>query len=129
MNNAKTVGLLAVLTALLFWVTFTLFDGVRYGPGLAIGVAVLFNLAAYFFSDKIALAATRARPVTEEEMPQFYAIMRRLTTSIPETALMTTTTVSTAARQAMAWPIRSGEPGVSMRLMRLPRWSMWRMDG
>lgn len=80
MNNAKTVGLLAVLTALLFWVTFTLFDGVRNGPGLAIGVAVLFNLAAYFFSDKIALAATRARPVTEEEMPQFYAIMRRLTT-------------------------------------------------
>ncbi|MCO6502685.1 MAG: zinc metalloprotease HtpX [Acidimicrobiales bacterium] len=80
MNNAKTVGLLAVLTALLFWVTFALFGGAQNGPGLAIGIAVLFNFAAYFFSDKIALAATRARPVTEEELPQFYAIMRRLTT-------------------------------------------------
>jgi heat shock protein HtpX len=89
MNNAKTVGLLAVLTALLFWVTFTLFGGAQNGPGLAIGVAVLFNFAAYFFSDKIALAATRARPVTEEELPQFYAIMRRLTagTNMPMPAL------------------------------------------
>lgn len=89
MNNAKTVGLLAVLTALLFWVTFALFGGAQNGPGLAIGVAVLFNFAAYFFSDKIALAATRARPVTEEELPQFYAIMRRLTagTNMPMPAL------------------------------------------
>lgn len=89
MNNAKTVGLLAVLTALLFWVTFTLFRGAQNGPGIAIGVAVLFNFAAYFFSDKIALAATRARPVTEEELPQFYAIMRRLTagTNMPMPAL------------------------------------------
>ena len=89
MNNAKTVGLLAVLTALLFWVTFALFGGAQNGPGLAIGIAVLFNFAAYFFSDKIALAATRARPVTEEELPQFYAIMRRLTagTNMPMPAL------------------------------------------
>src|SRR5690606_27358429 len=89
MNNAKTVGLLAVLTALLFWVTFTLFRGAQNGPGIAIGVAVLFNFAAYFFSDKIALAATRARPVTEGELPHVYAIRRRLTagTNMPMPAL------------------------------------------
>ena len=44
----------------------------------------------------------------------------------PLVALTTTATVSTAGRHAMAGPIRSGEPGVSMRLMRLPRWSTCR---
>ena len=49
------------------------------------------------------------------------SIIRRETTSMPDWALMTTTTVSTAGRAAMALPIRSGLPGVSMTLMRLPR--------
>lgn len=78
MNNVKTVGLLAVMTALLFWVVYALGG---QSLGLAIGVTVLFNFAAYFFSDRIALAATRAKPVTETELPQVYAIMRRLTTA------------------------------------------------
>lgn len=78
MNNVKTVGLLAVMTALLFWAAFELGGG---RIGFAIGVAALFNLGAYFFSDKLALAATRAKPVTEEQLPQVYAIMRRLTTT------------------------------------------------
>lgn len=78
MNNVKTVGLLAVMTALLFWVAYALGG---QSIGLAIGVTVLFNFAAYFFSDKIALAATRAKPVTEEQLPQVYAMMRRLTTA------------------------------------------------
>lgn len=75
MNNVKTVGLLALMTALLFWMVMAL----ELGIGLAIGVAVGFNFFAYFFSDKLALAASRARPVTEEELPQVYAMMRRLT--------------------------------------------------
>ncbi|HEX6946715.1 MAG TPA: zinc metalloprotease HtpX [Acidimicrobiia bacterium] len=78
MNNAKTVGLLAVMTALLFWVGWAVTGGQSIAT--AIGFAAVFNLAAYFFSDKIALAATRARPVTEQELPQVYAIVRRLTT-------------------------------------------------
>ncbi len=75
MNNVKTVGLLALMTALLFWLVYAL----DLGVGLAIAVAVGFNFLAYFFSDKLALAATRARPVSEEELPQVYAMMRRLT--------------------------------------------------
>ena len=45
----------------------------------------------------------------------------RVTTSMPAWALMTTATVSTAGKTAMAAPIRSGLPGVSIRLIRLPR--------
>jgi heat shock protein HtpX len=42
--------------------------------------ALLFNLVMYFFSDKIALRAARAKPVSEEEDPRLYQMMRDLTT-------------------------------------------------
>ena len=74
MNNLKTVGLLAFMTTLLWLVVWAL--GGSYWLGLAIAIG--FNFLAYFFSDKMALAASRARPVTEEELPQVYAIVRRL---------------------------------------------------
>ncbi|HUG75655.1 MAG TPA: protease HtpX, partial [Acidimicrobiia bacterium] len=77
MNSLKTVGLLAFMTALLFWLAYELGAGIW----VAIGIAVVFNLIAYFFSDKIALATTRAQPVTEQELPQVYSIVRRLTTA------------------------------------------------
>jgi len=76
MNNVKTVGLLAFMTTLLWLVAYALFPEGGFVIGLLIAVG--FNLVAYFFSDKLALAASRARPVTEEELPQVYAIVRRL---------------------------------------------------
>lgn len=75
MNNLKTVGLLAFMTALLAWVVYA-FGG---GFGWMIAVIVGFNLLAYFFSAKMALASSGARPVTEQELPQVYAMVRRLT--------------------------------------------------
>jgi heat shock protein HtpX len=77
MNSVKTVGLLAFMTALLFWLAYSL----DLGIGWAIGIAVAFNFFAYFFSDKLALATTRAQPVTEQELPQVYSVVRRLTTA------------------------------------------------
>jgi heat shock protein HtpX len=74
MNHLKTVGLLAFMTALLALV-MSLFQ-VQLGWILAFVVG--FNLLAYFFSDKMAIAASRARPVTEAELPQVYGIARRL---------------------------------------------------
>ena len=44
---------------------------------IVIGLAV--NVASYWFSDRIALAANRARPVTRAEAPELYAIVERLT--------------------------------------------------
>jgi heat shock protein HtpX len=84
MNNLKTVGLLAFMTTLLWLVAVALFPDGGFVIGLVIAVG--FNFFAYFFSDKLALAASRARPVTEEELPQVYAIVRRLAlqTKMPE---------------------------------------------
>lgn len=74
MNDVKTVGLLAFMGVLLFSITYAI------GRSVALGVIVAFgfNLIAYFFSDKIAIAASRARPVTESEQPELYAMLRRL---------------------------------------------------
>jgi heat shock protein HtpX len=85
MNNLKTVGLLAFMTALLVLV-LQLF-GASYGFMLVFIVG--FNLLAYFFSDKMAIAASRARPVTEAELPQVYGIVRRLALQmdIPEPSI------------------------------------------
>ena len=38
------------------------------------------NLGAYWFSDKIALKMSGAQPMTEEQAPQIYEMVRELTT-------------------------------------------------
>lgn len=74
MNNVKTVGLLAFMSILLVLV-------VQYFGGSAVtalGFAAVFNLGAYFFSDKLAIKASGAKPVEEHELPEVYSIVRRL---------------------------------------------------
>jgi heat shock protein HtpX len=75
----KTWVLIAALGAL-----FVLVGGLIWGPqglwiGLVIGLG--FNLAMYWFSAKIAVATTRSKPVTEQEYPDLYRIVRELTTA------------------------------------------------
>jgi heat shock protein HtpX len=77
-NRAKTWVLIAALGGLFVAVGFWL--GQRQGATIALGMAVLFNLGIYWFSDKIAIAATRSRPVTEAEAPELYQIVRELAT-------------------------------------------------
>ena len=53
------------------------------GPQTALvflGIALLFNLGAYWFSDKLALTMSRAKPIEESEAPRLYQIVRELTT-------------------------------------------------
>jgi len=57
----------------------------RTGSALAtaalfLGFALLINLGSYFFSDKMALAMSRAKPIEESENPRLYQIVRELTT-------------------------------------------------
>ena len=46
--------------------------GGRGGLTLALGMAVMMNLVAYFFSDKIALASYGAQPLSPEDQPDIY---------------------------------------------------------
>jgi heat shock protein HtpX len=45
---------------------------------MAFGLALVMNGIAYFFSDKMALAMSGAKPVTREQAPRLYAITERL---------------------------------------------------
>jgi heat shock protein HtpX len=42
------------------------------------GIGLVFNLLSYWFSDRIALMAHRAQPVTREQLPEVYEIVERL---------------------------------------------------
>ncbi|MGH9530979.1 MAG: zinc metalloprotease HtpX [Terriglobales bacterium] len=53
------------------------FAGQR-GMMLALGLAGVMNFVAYFFSDKIALAAYRAKPVVREDLPRVFDMVERL---------------------------------------------------
>jgi len=75
-NGIKTLFVLALLSALLVWAG-GVFGGER-GLTYALGFAVLMNAGAYFFSDKIALASSGAKPVTREEAPKLYEVVERL---------------------------------------------------
>jgi heat shock protein HtpX len=52
--------------------------GGRNGMTIGLGIAVCTNAFAYFFSDKIALASSGAKPVTREQLPRLYAVMEGL---------------------------------------------------
>ena len=79
-NTFKTAFLLTALTLLLLFIGRA-FGGQR-GMVLALVFAAIMNFVSYFFSDKIALAAYRAQPVTREELPRAYEIVERLTQKI-----------------------------------------------
>ena len=76
-NTIKTYVLLAALGGLLVLIGGAIFGGNGAIIGLVIGL--VFVGASYWFSDTIAIKAARARPVTEQEMPDYYATVRELT--------------------------------------------------
>jgi heat shock protein HtpX len=78
-NTFKTYVLMAALGGFLVLVGGMLFKGA--GAALGLGIGILFVGGSYWFSDKIAIAAARAKPVTEQEAPGLYRIVRQLTTA------------------------------------------------
>ena len=75
-NTLKTGFLLAVLTALFVFVGSAV--GGESGMVMAFGLAVVMNVGAYWFSDKIVLRMYGAREVTEAEAPSLHGTVRRL---------------------------------------------------
>jgi heat shock protein HtpX len=76
MRTLKTGFLLTLLTLLLVFGGEALAG--RQGMTFGLVIAVAMNGIAYFFSDKIALASSGARPVSREEAPRLYTVMERL---------------------------------------------------
>lgn len=76
MKALRTAFLLTALTLVLI-IVGDAFGGPN-GMKIALGVAVAFNAIAYFFSDKIALMSSGAKPVSREELPRLYEVMERL---------------------------------------------------
>jgi heat shock protein HtpX len=79
-NTFKTAFLLTALTLLLMVVGRAL--GGPNGMLLALGIAVVTNFVAYFFSDKIALRTYRAQAATREQLPRVYNVVERMTQKI-----------------------------------------------
>ncbi len=75
MNQLKTVLLLGILSAILVGV------GGALGPnvlGVSIALAVVMNVGAYFFSDRIVLALHRAREIAPAELPELHRMVEEL---------------------------------------------------
>ena len=78
-NGLKTAILFGALAALLIGVGGAFFG--RGGLFIGLALAVAINGYSYFNSDKLALRAMRARPISEIEQPTMYRIVRELATT------------------------------------------------
>jgi len=77
-NTIKTYTLLAGLGGLLMLI------GSFFGRGgllLGLVLGLVFVGGSYWYSDTLAIKSARAVPVTEAEMPEYYRIVRELTTA------------------------------------------------
>ena len=76
-NTIKTYVFLAALGGLIILIS----AAIGGGSGATIGllIALAFTGGSYWFSDRIAIRAARAVPVTEAQMPEYYAVVRELT--------------------------------------------------
>jgi heat shock protein HtpX len=74
----RTTILMATLGGLMVAIGYAI-GGIEIA-GVFLAIALLMNLVAFWFSDKIALASARAKPISEEEAPGLYQMVRELTT-------------------------------------------------
>lgn len=75
-NGLKTAALLGGMTALILVIGNWLAGPT--GLVIALFIALAMNFGTYFWSDKIALGAMRAKPVSEAQFPELYQMVREL---------------------------------------------------
>ncbi len=74
----RTTILMATLGGLLVAIGYAI-GGIEIAS-VFLAIALVMNFVAYWFSDKIAIAAARAKPLSEQEAPGIYQMVRELTT-------------------------------------------------
>lgn len=74
----RTTILLATLSGLLVAIGFLI--GGSSTALLFLFIAALMNMGSYFFSDKLALKMSGAKPISESDAPRLYQIVRELCT-------------------------------------------------
>jgi len=77
-NTFKTAALLGLLSSLILIAGYAL--GGTGGLVIAGAIALIMNGVGYFYSDRLALRAMRAYPVSEIDQPVLYGIVRELAT-------------------------------------------------
>jgi heat shock protein HtpX len=75
-NRTKTWLLIGAMAGL--FVVVGAWIGGGQGATIALALALVFNAVMYWSSDKIAIAATRSKPVTEDQAPDLYQTVREL---------------------------------------------------
>lgn len=76
MNGFKTALLFVILTVLFISIGFLV--GGQGGATFAFIMALVLNLGAYWFSDKIVLATYRAKEIGEQDNPRLFGIVRQV---------------------------------------------------
>lgn len=100
LNQIKTVALLGLLNALLITISYVAMGGTT-GAIIGLVFATVMNFSAWYYSDKCALAAYGAKPVTATQLPKLYSMVERLCqrADLPVPAVYT---IATPAANAFA---------------------------
>ncbi|MDF0554280.1 zinc metalloprotease HtpX [Kamptonema sp. UHCC 0994] len=77
MNQVKTVALLGLLSGLLVTVSYWVIGGTG-GALIGVALAAVMNLGSWYYSDRIALAAYGAQPVSSIQAPGLYSMVETL---------------------------------------------------
>jgi heat shock protein HtpX len=87
MNTLRVGVLLVALTAFMVWVGQLV--GGAAGATIALGLALAMNIGTFWFSDKLVIKMTKARPVSPSEAPELHEMVERLSAraGIPVPAL------------------------------------------
>ena len=80
LNQFKTALLLGSLAALLLLIGFI--AGGTTGLTVGLVLAIIMNVASYWFSDKLVLLMYRAQPLSEKKYPKIYSLIRELSKSM-----------------------------------------------
>jgi len=77
-NGLKTFGLFAIMWVIVMLIGFLVGGGSAEFLWIFTAIGVLMTFIGFWNSDKIAIRTMRAVPVTEQEAPELYAIVREL---------------------------------------------------